>query len=119
MIHKQVRKENSYVDRDVFSEMFPEADKIRDTLVDCYHTLGNLVTDLRNLTLNKEGTGQHWKCKRREFEQSHGRFEGVGTQAPWHISNADNLYLLSRQLKCPKGWPDVTRSVQYTGLSLP
>jgi hypothetical protein len=109
--HKAIRKRNSYVDRDVHSEMFPDANKIRDTLADCYHTLANLVTDVRHLTLNKEGTGQHWKLKRREFEQEHGRFVDVGTLAPWHITNSDDLYELSKTLKCPKDWPDISRLI--------
>jgi hypothetical protein len=89
--------------------MFPDSNKLRDTLVDCYHTIANLITDIRNLTLNKEGTGQHWKAKRREFEQSLGRFVDVGTTAPWHILNADELFALAKKLRCPIGWADISR----------
>ena len=106
--------------------MFPDSNKIQDTLVDCYHTISNLIADIRHLTLNKVGTGQHWKKTRRDHEQTYGRFLTTGALAPWHITNFEELYQLSRQLKCPKGWPDISRSpllayptVPYLTLSLP
>jgi hypothetical protein len=89
--------------------MFPDANKLRDTLADCYHTIANLVADGRHLTLNKEGSGQHWKPKRRVYEQTQGRFIGVGTAALWHITNFLQLIALAKKLKCPIGWACVKR----------
>lgn len=84
--------------------MFTDHNKLRQTLVDAYHNLGNVVNDSRNLLFNKKGSGQRWTRKRREQESSIGRFLGVGKQAPWHVLNWPTVHAYLRQLKAPTGW---------------
>lgn len=129
--YKRVKKEQPYVNRDVFSETFPDFDKMKGTLVDPYHEFGNWVNDVRGnvlyvphyitptpythmrihshhtaLIFNVEGTGQHWKKTRRDEEHKWNRFLEVGTAAPWHVvaESERSVDKLLRKFKHPTDW---------------
>lgn len=108
--YENAKKENPYLDFDIFSEKFPGYDKLKGTLVDPYHEFSNVCDDMRALIFNVEKTGQYWSKSRRLDEQKYGRFQNMGKDAGWHVKAEciARVRRLLRTLKVPIGWPDVS-----------
>lgn len=113
--YEKVKKEQPYVDRDVFSKRFPGYNKLDGTIVDPYHEYANYANDTRALIFNVEKTGQHWKVSRRTSEHDLGRFKNMGAKAGWHVKpeSAEKVakLLKSDLLKYPNDWPDISNFV--------